>query len=618
MPKQRKAIVTRRDAIRWSMTGATGAALLGLSASSGASQGSVRPAEAPSDRQQPSQPATTTLQGTVVLGARRQSELPYRRLTSGPALATKVREDLCGRGIVDGRGRTALAAFGHLTDAHVLDAANPGRLSFLWQYFDFSEGFSTSGLFRPQDLLTVHVLDATVRKLNDVGRGPILRRPLDCLVMTGDLTNSFAVGELSAAVGVFKGASVSSHPVDSYKGVQDQGPAPNKLFKSIWHPEPETSPQRVDDWKALYGYPTVPGFLEEAVKPVAARGSDVAVYLGLGNHDEAGRSASDPVSAKTDLVDTLRLGEQLPLELPPGMDESEFWNEVSDSTEHDRQTLLASMSSRTVSASKLRRPFSNEEFLDALTGVAPTSGPGQLYYTFDISSRVIGVMLNTASPDGGGEAVMDATQAKWLEEQLKSVSGKFYDSDGKLNTGEGEDRLVVLFSHHPISDFRQEDRSVHDDKSTLDREAVIGLVSRFPNVVAWLNGHIHKHRVTPHKARFDRGGFWEITTASLIDFPQQSRIVEVINNGDGTLSIVATLVDHSTPESVLYQGSQSPASLAALSLELVLNRPGLDRDEITGAAEDQNVDLLLRNPFDEDGAQESQLAERTATRIENL
>jgi hypothetical protein len=48
---------------------------------------------------------------------------------------------------------------------------------------------------------------------------------------------------------------------------------------------------------------------------------------------------------------------------------------------------------------------------------------------------------------------------------------------------------------------------------------------------------------------------------------------------------------------VLYEGEQTAASLAALSLELALNRPGLDRAEISGGIEDQNVDLILNKPF---------------------
>jgi hypothetical protein len=206
-------------------------------------------------------------------------------------------------------------------------------------------------------------------------------------------------------------------------------------------------------------------------------------------------------------------------------------------------------------------------------------------------------MLNTASPDGGIKAVLDAPQADWLEEQLGRVSRNAYDAKGKLIKSDVQDRLVVLFSHHPLSSFAREEPSVNRGPMPLNRSAVLDLLSRFPNVIAWLNGHIHKHRVTPHEGKFERGGFWEITTASLIDYPQQSRIVEILDNGDGTLSIVATSVDHSSPESVVHEGTQNPQSLAALSLELAGNRPGLDREERLGRDVDQNVDLIVKKPF---------------------
>ena len=237
----------------------------------------------------------------------------------------------CARATAAANGqRTGLAAFGHLTDSHVLDAANPGRLSFLWQYFDFTDGFPPSGLFRPQDLLTVHVLDATVRKLNAVGRGPISQRPLDCLVITGDLTNAFALSELSAAVGVFKGVPVTSHPAGTLRGCPGSRTGPARTLPEHLASGTGTLAGTPDDWKAVHGYPTVPGLLEAAIRPLGAEGSDFPWYVGVGNHDEAGRSGGDPVSAKTDFVDTLRVGDRLPMRLPPGIDELDFWETVKE------------------------------------------------------------------------------------------------------------------------------------------------------------------------------------------------------------------------------------------------------------------------------------------------
>ena len=541
----------------------------------------------------------------MVAGPQRVSGLPYRRLARGPAIERKVREDLCRRASA-GR-RTGLAAFGQLTDSHVLDAANPGRLTFLWQYLDFSDGFPNSGKFRPHDLLTVHVLDAMVRQLNAVKQGPVSRRPLDCLVVTGDLTNSYCLSELSAAVGVFKGGSVTAHPGGGYEGVQDHGDAPTDLFRSVWHPELESSLlRRPDDWKTRHGYPTVPGLLAAAIAPVASRGSELPWYVGVGNHDEAGRPDQGPLSPKAEFIDLVRVGGRLPTQLPSGMNVRDFWKKVRSSDDDDRQLLVDSLPSRKVGASSLRRAFSKTEFMDSWSQQGLTLSLGSdagkdsradTYYTFDISPDVVGTMLNTASPDGSTEAVLDATQADWLMERLRLFSGKFYDAKGRLITSKVEDRLVVLFSHHPLSSFDPDQPASDDDPPPLNRPEVLELIARFPNVIAWMNGHSHRHRVTPHKAHHNYGGFWEITTASLIDYPQQSRIVEIVDNGDGTLSVGATLVDHSAPGSVAYEGEHTAASLAALSLELAINCPGLDHNAVMGSSGDQNVDLLVRKPF---------------------
>jgi len=309
--------------------------------------------------------SSTTLAATVVLGPRRVSKLPYRRLVRGPAIETEVREDLCIRGRPTDNQRTGLAAFGHLTDSHILDAASPGRLSFLWQYLDFSDGYPNSGKFRPNDLLTAHVLDAMVRKVNAIGRGPLSDRDLDCLVITGDLTNSFAVSELLAAIGVFKGGPVTSHPTGVYEGIQDFGPAPSALSKSIWHPEPESRLIAPDEWKTRYGYPTIPGYLTAAIQPITAEGSDFPWYIGVGNHDESGQPASGPISPKAEFVGALRVGNRLPTRLPPNMDVTEFWDRVRTSNESERRLLIASLPSRKVPPSKLRRAFSKAEFMDA-------------------------------------------------------------------------------------------------------------------------------------------------------------------------------------------------------------------------------------------------------------
>ena len=85
--------------------------------------------------------------------------------------------------------------------------------------------------------------------------------------------------------------------------------------------------------------------------------------------------------------------------------------------------------------------------------------------------------------------------------------------------------------------------------------------------------------------------------AAHIDYPQQARTIEIVVSGDKTLSIFATMIDHSEMAAIRREGAQDRASLAALSKEISLNDPALDRPFQLGLPEDLNVELLVRKPF---------------------
>lgn len=124
------------------------------------------------------------------------------------------------------------------------------------------------------------------------------------------------------------------------------------------------------------------------------------------------------------------------------------------------------------------------------------------------------------------------------------------------------------------------------------------MLQRFPNVILWVNGHSHQNRVWAHPDPSGRsGGFWEVNTAAHIDYPQQARTLEIADNADGTLSIFGVLLDHSDPIAIDAQEDYSRAQLAALSWELAMNDPALDRSLRLGAPEDRNVELVIANPL---------------------
>ncbi len=157
----------------------------------------------------------------------------------------------------------------------------------------------------------------------------------------------------------------------------------------------------------------------------------------------------------------------------------------------------------------------------------------------------------------------------------------------------------MLFSHHTISTMGNPfpDPAMPDDRRVLGDE-VVAFLHRFPNVVAWVNGHTHANRVTPYPDPSGRtGGFWELNTAAHIDAPQQSRIVELVDNADGTLSIFGTLVDHGAPARAP-RDDLSTLALASHARELAYNDPQADLAHATGGPTDRNVELLITRPFD--------------------
>ena len=120
-----------------------------------------------------------------------------------------------------------------------------------------------------------------------------------------------------------------------------------------------------------------------------------------------------------------------------------------------------------------------------------------------------------------------------------------------------------------------------------------------PNVVLWANGHSHAHQIHLHRGVGRGQGLWEVNTASAIDFGQQGRTFELLDNGDGTVSIVVTVLDHAGPPAVAHRtdGRWSPGELAGLSRELAANdNRWIDPLGLLGGPEDRNVELVVADP----------------------
>jgi metallophosphoesterase (TIGR03767 family) len=549
-------------------------------------------------------PELTTLAVSLAL----DGDVGYRRLVEIPGWPLEVRGDLAEPRAGREDRRTALATIVHLTDVHVIDAQSPARVEFLDRYADQpTQSIPFSSAWRPQETLSGHVADAMIRRLRRIGRGPVTGRGFDIAVSTGDNTDNQQANELDWFLTVLNGGAVAvnSGDPDRYEGVQHDDVL--GFDDHYWHPDEVVHPvtSAPDAYKRVHGFPDVPGLLAAAIAPFDALGLPMPWYSCYGNHDGLLQGNAPAVPP----LDTIATGPLKIVGLPAGMSPNDFAEGLASGDPATLGALLGGPA-RLVTADPERRPISPTEWVQAHLDVTTGPGPvghgydaenlatGRLYYTFDIGDGVFGICLDTVNRGGYADGSIGQEQLDWLEEQLVAVHRRYFDPAGSEVRTEHDDRLVVLFSHHNLETLANPlpDPSMPADARILGTEFE-AFLHRFPNVIAWLNGHSHVNRVWARPDGSGRtGGFWEINTAAHIDAPQHARIVEIADNGDGTLSIFGTLIDHDAPAVVAYD-ARDPMALASLSRELSWNDPQAGLPSALGTPGDRNVELVLTRPF---------------------
>jgi 3',5'-cyclic AMP phosphodiesterase CpdA len=314
-----------------------------------------------------------------------------------------------------------------------------------------------------------------------VERGPMTGAPIDMVAVTGDLVDNTQRNELTNALALLNGGTVRPDSgAPGYDGVQ-RSDWPGDIF---WKPD---GPPDGDLFQSALGFPRRPRLLEEAVQPFASEGLR-SPWLGChGNHEYVCQGVG---LVNERLVEAMT-GTRKPVGLPAGIDPD---TAVDVFTNHPE--LFMTGASIEVAEDAERRPIRREELVS------------EPYYVRD-TERARFIVLDTVRYQGGADGAIDTAQLLWLDQRL----------------GEAAGRRVVVMSHHPS--WRIEGGA-----------ALVEMLARSPSVVLWLNGHVHVNRITSH------GRFREVTTASLVDWPCQGRIVEVYETTGSGVAIATTMLDH--------------------------------------------------------------------------
>lgn len=587
----------------------------------------------------------------------------YTRLLRGPAepLVTLSLPDTVPQA---GRAtrRVALTSFVHLSDLHIIDAGSPARLAFLRQYewgltpeviAKLSADEKNKKLLdsllkflpntaRPAEAMCTHVLAAMVKRINALKSGPITRRPFDFAISTGDNADSRGLHELRQYLNLLGGIALvepSSSAGEVYEGLQSyRNDIPANVHMGYWHPDSPTNGQAPDQWKTQWGYPEYPNLMQAAVRHYRSEGLSMPWYSAYGNHDGIDLGVYEAGSGVQRILAHLAERGFMPIAVRGTFEEVlQFIGEIEAlPAEAPIEPYLDKLFTVQITPSPKRRQFTRRDFVQQHIDITPysRSGPAghgysqdninrdRLYFTFDVAPGIKGIVLDTTCLLGGDEGWLDDEQKLWLEQELIAVHGRYYaDNNGQEIVTGYADRLCMVFSHHTswtMNNYGGRGFTADNPNPKLKDlppftrgPGVVDLLQRFPNVIAWVNGHTHANKINLHAApsRFRHSGFWEINTAAHIDFPQQARLIEVTDNRDGTLSIFTVIVDHSDPAHVPPPGTDAfhfgPSELAAVALELAANdrsaralpdSTGQPKDRI-GQPQDRNVEMVMRHPF---------------------
>jgi Calcineurin-like phosphoesterase len=278
--------------------------------------------------------------------------------------------------------------------------------------------------------------------------------------------------------------------------------------------------------------PTHPGAIEQAQRPFKAAGLKAPWYPLVGNHDVLAQGEVPPTPA----IDAFATGDRLVPSLDPDL--------RPPTREIDAKQAVQAVLEGQVPLDTVKTPRDPDRVMNAPHEAERRLGHPDMDYTVDLGPRVKAILIDTVNRDGTSQARINAKQLEWLKSELAT------------------DRWVLVFSHNPLTD------------------EALRILDTDPKVVASIAGNSHKNRITRRGAT----GYWQITTSSLADFPQQARMFR-LRETDRGVALETWMVDH------------DDNGLAGISRELAyLDAQGGRPQHFAGTRADRNARLYLSEP----------------------
>jgi metallophosphoesterase (TIGR03767 family) len=575
---------------------------------------------------------------------------PFRFVQTAPGESYTVREDLAAAGPSRAADRTSLVYFGQLSDFQLADEESPARLEVI-DPLSTPLSLPFGAAWRPWEALEPQISDAMIRQVNQFsGASPVAdgsgaHRGMDFTIDTGDSADSQQRNETLWVRTLLEGGSLNPNSgvnkatysnllcpnllvpgaaeAAKYTGVQDYDDYIEGPYPEFYDPDSPQGPHSA--------WPKYPGLMDRAQQSFGAAGLDVPSYVAFGNHD-ALVQGNAMANAAFEAVAMGCLKPIGPIANPENA--AALLAGLLDPTRLLGSLLTGPQNTIIVPGDPQRQFVSKKQYKDIFKGGSQADGHGfdlidpaqesaskgaAGYYAWSPTPGTRFVALDTVAeagtivtPKGSftSEGNIDDPQFKWLRGQLEAATAA--------------DQLVVLFSHHapeslsadapdelalPCLVFRP--ALGHDLNPGCDldprlsapihlEEDMVGLLHEFPNAIAWVAGHSHDNVVDAFPNLGGPGGFWSIRVAAEADWPQQSRLLEIFDNHDGTLSVFGTILDHVGQSAAPAPGTPAAGmdlnDLAALGRVMSMNDLQSGAPAGEGTPADRNVELLIDDP----------------------
>ena len=487
---------------------------------------------------------------------------------------------------------SVIASFIHLSDLHICDAASPARLEYLDRIADPDNPFSAMvpyvGTYRAQEFLTTQVLEAMVHSANKISTGPLTGAAIDAVVITGDVVDNAQSNELNWYLNILDGGLVDPKSGDKVLSEASHSSNPKYYDEHYYHPDGPPADAPGDRPHLLHDFPHFKGVLAASERSFQAEGLKHKWLAVHGNHDALLQGTAAP----TPELNELATG-------PEKLSGLKDMNILADlftgfgEVGPARYPSVNKLETNKVTADPRRKLSTLEEWVDIHTRCGHDHGLEKehaqtAYWYRDIGSNLRLIGLDTVNRYGGWQGCIHREQFEWLREVLSA----------------SRDKYVVLSSHHPLENLFNGYVPDNQSAPALEEE-VQRLLAEFPNVILWFAGHVHDHKISQRKNFDGSHAFWEIRTGSHIDWPQQSRTIEIVKTKDGKIAIGTVIFDHAGP--VDFHGTPdelaNPIALAGLSRALAANDWQRQNDGpfglhlMEGEPKDRNIWLWAQNPL---------------------